>query len=105
MNLPPEAMGAAPAMGNPQIGKTPVLPPDKMAALRKDPEIIQAIAKFAGRPVPLESIPDNLIMEIAGAVHKLGVDGAIAKFKQVIPQQIQAQIMAQGQKQPIQVAQ
>jgi hypothetical protein len=88
----PNAIGAIPAQGNPQQGQSPKLPPQALAVLRKDPEIIQAVAKFAGHPVPMESIPDNLLQEIAGAVHKLGVDGAVMKFKQVIPPEIQQRI-------------
>lgn len=94
MNLPPEAIGAAPAQGNPQAGGSQKLPPEQMAALRKDPEVLAAVAKFIGKPVPLDNVPDSLLMEIAGAVHKLGVDGAVAKFQQVLPPQVQAQLKA-----------
>lgn len=90
----PNAIGAVPANGNPQQGQTPKLNPQQMDALRRDPELIQAVAKFVGRPVPLEKVPDNLLMEIAGMVHKLGVDGAIAKFQQTVPPQIQNKLKA-----------
>lgn len=90
----PEAMGAAPAMGNPQMGQTPKLPPDQIAALRKDPQLMQAVAKALGKPVPLDTLPDNILMELAGAVHKLGVDGAAALINKVIPPQIKAQILS-----------
>lgn len=99
----PEAIGAVPAQGNPQQpqqgqpGKT--LPPEQMAALRKDPEITQAVAQFAGKPIPLERIPDNLLMSIAGAIHKLGVPGAVALFKKSIPPEMQQKIASMGQAQ------
>ena len=90
----PEAMNAVPAMGNPQMGQTPKLPPDQIAALRKSPNVVAAVAKFIGRPVPMQMVPDNLIVEIAGMVHKLGVDGAVAAFSQKVPPQVQAQLKA-----------
>lgn len=94
LNNPNAMRGGVPAMGNPQMGKSPKLPPQAMAVLRKDPEIIQAVTKFMGRPVPMDKIPDQLLIEIAGMVHKLGVDGAVQKFMQSVPPQLQAQIKA-----------
>lgn len=90
----PNAIGAAPSHGNPNMGQAPKLPPDQIEALRKDPELIQAVAKFVGKPIPMEAIPENLLMELAGAVHKLGVDGAVQKMSQVIPLQVKSQIQA-----------
>lgn len=102
-----EALGAVPQPGvNPQARQAPQpapaapgasaqqLPPEQLAALRKDPEIAQAVAQFAGRPVPLESIPDNLLMEIAGMVHKFGVEGAVQEFKTKVPPEVQQQLVA-----------
>lgn len=90
----PEAIGAAPAMGNPQMGQTPKLSPEQIAALKKDPELIQAVTKAFGKPVPLVTLPDNILSELAGAVHKLGVDGASALIQKVIPPQVKAQILS-----------
>jgi len=90
----PNAIGAVPAQGNPNSPQTPKLPPQAMAALRKDPQLIQADTKALGKPVPLDTLPDNILMELAGAVHKLGVDGAAALINKVIPPQIKAQILA-----------
>lgn len=98
----PNAIGAAPAQGNPQ--QSPKLPPQAIMALRKDPQLIQAVTKFFGRPIPLDGLPENVLMELAGAVHKLGVDGAVALMAKVIPPQIKAQILAkygQAQGQPM----
>ena len=86
--------GAVPAQGNPMSRPAPKLPPQQMAALRKDPEIAQAVSLYIGKPVPLTVIPDNLLMEIAGMVHKLGVQGAVQEFSRKIPPQVQAQIKA-----------
>ena len=92
MNLPPEAVGAAPAMGNPDMGKTPTVTPEQMAKLRQDPEIAQAVQKYLGRPFPLEKIPEGVLTVLAGMVFKLGVDGAVAEFTKIIPQQAQQKI-------------
>ena len=101
MNLPPEAIGAAPAQGNPTPPQSPKLSPDQIAALRKDPDILAAVAKFLGRPAPLDQIPEPMLMQLAGAVHKLGVDGAVALMAKVIPPQLQARLKApQGQPMP-----
>lgn len=89
----PNAIGAAPAQGNPQQGPGK-LPPDQIAALRKDPEIAAAVSKYMGRPFPMEKVPDEMLIEIAGMVAKLGVDGAVQKFSQSIPPQIQQRIKA-----------
>lgn len=94
MNLPPEQIGATPQMGvNPMAKQSANLSPEQLAVLRKDPEIAEAVSKFAGRPIPVQSIPDNLLMEIAGMIHKLGVDGAVMEFKRKVPPQVQAQLM------------
>jgi len=83
-----QAQAAAPAPGGAQLS------PEEIESLRKDPEIAQAVAQFAGRPVPIESIPENLLMEIAGLVHKLGVDGAVQEFRSKVPPEVQQQLMA-----------
>ena len=93
-NAPPTAPAPAPRPA-PQAPTAPQgLPPEEIAALRKDPELAQAVQLFAGHPVPMESIPDNLLMEIAGMVHKLGVQGAVAEFKNKVPPEVQQQLMA-----------
>ncbi len=111
MMRPQEAVGAIPQQGvnplarqqapaaapRPQAAapaQAPALSPEEVEALRKDPEIAQAIAMFVGRPVPLESVPDNLLMEIAGMVHKLGVEGAVQEFQAKVPPEIQQQLLA-----------
>ena len=95
----PNAIGAAPAPGNPTAPQAQKLPPQAMVALRKSPDIMKAVALFMGRPVPMQSIPDNLLVEIAGMVHKLGVQGAVQKFQQTVPPQVQAQLKASAQPQ------
>lgn len=90
----PNAIGAAPAQGNPQQGQGQTLPPEQMAALRKDPEIGQAVAKVLGKPIDLAQIPDNILLNIAGMVHKLGVDGAVSEFTKKMPPQILQQLKA-----------
>jgi len=107
--MPQEQIGAVPqqqVMNKPMMNnpRTPKLSPDQIMILRKDPEITQAITKFMGRPVPMEKVPDELLVEIAGMVHKLGVDGAIAKFQQMVPPQVLQQLkqgMGQTQQTPM----
>ncbi len=82
--------GAVPQAGvNPQAQQAPQqgqpLSPDDLDFFRNDPELIQAVAKFFGRPIDMNKIPDQAMAAIAGMVQKLGVDGAIAEFKKSLP--------------------
>jgi hypothetical protein len=100
----PEQIGASPAQGNPQMGQTHKLPPDQIAALRKSPNVIAAVHKFTGRDFPMEQIDDQLIVEIAGLVNKLGVDGAVAKAEQLLTPQQKATIRGISMKQRVPMA-
>lgn len=83
----PEARGAVP---QDQAGQSPKLPPEQMDALRQDPEISQAVEMVLGKKIDLKLIPDNLLVNIAGMVHKLGVQGAVSEFtKKMDPQMLQ----------------
>lgn len=86
--------GAIPAQGNPNAPQTPKLPPESIMALRKDPQLIQAVAKAFGKPVPLDQLPEHVLTELAGAVAKLGVVGAAQLINKVLPPEIKAQIMS-----------
>lgn len=88
----PNAIGAAPAMGNPQMGQTPKLSPEQIAALKKDPEVLEVVKIFMGRPTPIDHLPDNVIAELAGAVNKLGVQGAVQMLEQKLPPDIKQKI-------------
>ena len=115
MMKPPEQVGAVPQAGvNPQAQPVkgvngPQMPQDPrqqygitdedLDYFRHDPEIIAAIRAFTGRDFPMDQIDDALIVQIAGAVHKLGVEGAVAEFKRIIPPRLQAQIRAVAMKQ------
>lgn len=85
----PEATGGAVPQEQAMAGKSnlPKLPPDQMNALRNDPEIKATIEKFLGRPFEMSKLPDDMLMTIAGMIHKLGPDGAIAEFKRLVPPQ------------------
>lgn len=90
MIRPQESIGSVPQPGvNPltkQIPQQgPVLSPQEMSTLRNDPEIIQAVSQFVGKPVTLEKVPDNILVNIAGMIHKLGVQGAIQTFTSKLP--------------------
>lgn len=96
-----EAMGGAvpqeqAPQGQPAQGGQK-LSPEEVDALRKDPEIVQAVSMVMGRPVDMAIIPDELMMNIAGMVHKLGVEGAVSEFTRKMPPQILQQLkQAQG---------
>lgn len=54
-----------------------------------DIELKEAIDKFTGIDFPLHKIDDFLIVEFAGMVQKLGVDGAVAEAKKM-PRRLRA---------------
>lgn len=115
MMKPPEQVGAVPQEGLQPKAQTvggvnsPKLPQDPrqeygitdedLDFFRHDPEIIAAVRAFTGRDFPMDQIDDALIVQIAGAVHKLGVDGAVSEFKRLIPPRLQAEIRAVAMKQ------
>ena len=68
------------------------LTPEHIDEFRKDPEIIEAVRKFTGRDFPMEQIDDVLMIQIAGMVQKLGVDGAVAEAHRIYPPELKAQI-------------
>lgn len=88
--------GAVPSESNPQS-----LPQDQIDALKKDPEIIEAASQFIGSPVTLDILPVNALMEIAGMVQKLGVQGAVQMLKQKVPQDVQAKLRAAVAQKPV----
>lgn len=49
-----------------------------------DPDIKNAIEMFIGRSVDMKNVPDDLLVNIAGMVHKLGVSGAVAMAEKMI---------------------
>lgn len=110
----PNAVGAAPAdgnpMGNPQAApqdpakKTYGLKPDQINALRQDPDVVAVVRKFTGRDFPMAQIDDALIVQIAGMVHKLGVDGTVQKAEQILSPQQKATIRGIAMKQKVPMA-
>lgn len=61
---------------------------DDLDNFRKDPELIEAVQRFTGRDFPMSQLDDALIVEIAGAVQKLGIGGAIEEFKKILPREM-----------------
>ena len=98
----PEAIGAVPQAGVNPAANQPQQPqqqapaggmsPEDLKALRTDPELTEAVAKFMGRPVDMAEVPDDMLVVVAGMVHKLGVDGAIAEFERALPPGVAQQI-------------
>lgn len=104
----PNAIGAAPSTGNPvgnpqsqntSNGNTYGVTPEQIEYLRKDPEVIAVVRGVTGRDFPMSQIDDALIVQIAGAVHKLGVQGAIEKANQVLSPEQKATIRGIAMKQ------
>lgn len=85
----PDQLGSVPQPGvNPQAHEASQpgnFSPDDLDYFRNDPEIIAAVTKFLGRDVDMAKIPDDMLITLAGMVQKLGVDGAIAEVKRLIP--------------------
>ena len=94
----PQARQAPPAPAAPQPQQPPQgggeLSPEDIEALRQDPEIAEAVAKFMGRRVDMAQVPDDMLIQIAGMVQKLGVDGAIAEFERLVPPEVVQQLRA-----------
>lgn len=89
----PNAIGAVPqAQAQAQSGQTPNLPPEQINALRQDPEIQQAVQMVLGKKIDMSLIPDNIMINIAGMVHKLGVQGAVKEFTSKMDPQILQQL-------------
>lgn len=117
MMKPPEQVGAVPQPGvNPQARPVagvnpPQLPQDPrkqygltdedLDYFRHDPEVIAVVQQFTGRDFPMEQIDDALLVQIAGAVQKLGVEGAIAEANRIIPPEMKAQIRGVAMKQRV----
>ncbi len=58
-----------------------------------DAELKSAVDRFTGMDFPVDTIDDFLIVEFAGMVQKLGVDGAISEVKK-LPRRLRALIRA-----------
>lgn len=89
---PPEAMGGAVPQSQAMGGQSPKLTPEQMASLRQDPDISQAVEMVLGKKIDLKMIPDDLLVNIAGMVHKLGVQGAVQEFTKKVPPQVLQQL-------------
>lgn len=83
---PQAPRGAAPQMAKQGAGKA------DPEILRQSPRVKQALELYLGRPVDMSQVPDNILIEVAGMVAKLGVEGAVAMAQKMIPQDIQRQL-------------
>jgi hypothetical protein len=88
--------GAAPQA--PQQGQNKPKTRD-IELFRKSPDIKQAITLFVGREIPMETVPDEILKEVAGMVAKLGVQGAVAMAEKMLPPEIKTQLKQGGQPQ------
>lgn len=107
MMKPMEAIGSVPQEGvNPSSVRTIPDPRVKYGLtdedfefFRNDPEVIAVVQAVTGRDFPMEQVDDILLAEIAGAVQKLGVQGAIAEAQRILTPEIKAQIRGTAMKQ------
>lgn len=95
-----QAQGGVPAAPQPPQGAAPQakaqgqtkLSPEDEAILRKDPDVKKTIDTFIGKDVPMDKVPDFFLAEVAGMVHKLGVQGAVAMLTKMIPADVKKQM-------------
>lgn len=100
MMRPMEEIGAIPQDGvNPKAQSGPRDPREEfgltdedLEALRRDPEIIEMVRQVTGRDFPMQQIDDHLLAILAGMVHKLGVEGAVAEANRLLPPEQKATI-------------
>ena len=92
----PQVQPAAFGQGKPSVPQDPRqefgITDEDLDFFRHDPELIQAVQLITGRDFPMEQIDDALIVHLAGAVQKLGVQGAVAEAKRIIPPETMATI-------------
>lgn len=91
-----EQMGAVP-QSQAQQGQQKMTP-EALDYLRNgDQELRQAIGMFMGReikPEEMKNVPDQMLIQIAGMVQKLGVNGAVAMAQKMIPPDVQQKLKA-----------
>ena len=103
MMKPMEQIGAVPQPGvNPQAAQQPQglrdprqefgLTDDDLDYFRHDPEIIAVVQQVTGREFPMEQVDDALLVQIAGAVQQLGVEGTVAEASRLIPREVMVQL-------------
>lgn len=95
-----QVMGGAPSAPQAPRGSIPQdqqqgangLGSKEIDVLRRSRDVQQAIQMFLGKEVPIETVPDAIIKEVAGMVHKLGVQGAVAMAEKMLPPQVKQQL-------------
>lgn len=113
----PNAIGASPQSGTnpagnpqsapaqpPKVGLKYGLTPEDVAGFRKNPRIIEVVRRVTGRDFPMDQIDDDLIIEIAGVVNKIGVDGAVALAEKTLSHEQKATIRGISMKQRVPMA-
>lgn len=102
MPKPQESIGAVPQDQAMQQNKPGNLKPQDIQGFRQNPRIKQAVEIFLGHPADLTDTtlyPDELLVEIAGMVNKLGPQGAADMARKMIPQDVQEKMRAAASKQ------
>ena len=75
------------------------LPPAAVERFRRNPDVIEAVRQITGRDFPMSQIDDVLMIQIAGAVFTLGVQGAVAEAERILPAETKATIRGIAMKQ------
>ncbi len=94
-----QAQGGVPAAPVPPRGAAPQataqagsVSPQEIQILRNDPDVAKAIELFSGQKPPMDQIPENFLLQVAGMVHKLGVNGAVAMLNKSFPPELLAKL-------------
>lgn len=99
MMQPAEAVGSIPQPNvNPAAtaAKKPTgnLSDAELDALRGDPEIAEVFRQVAGTDVPMDQVDAQSLAEVAGMVHKLGVEGAVSAINELLSPEQKAELQA-----------
>lgn len=101
-----ESLGAVPQAGvNPAANNKPQDPraaygltDADLENLRADKEVAAVFAAVAGQNVPMERVDAQSLAVVAGMVHKLGVDGAVAEINKMLSPEQKASLQADAAK-------
>lgn len=106
MMKPMEAVGAVPQAGVNPAASAPAPKPSgpgglsegEIEALRGDPEVADVFTQVAGSPVPMDQVDPQSLVEVAGMVEKLGVEGAVAAINGMLSPEQKAGLQAEAAK-------
>ena len=103
MMKPAEAVGSVPQPGvnpaanQPSTAARSDITPEQLATLRNDPELIEVFRRLSGeKDIPMDQIPDEVIINFAGALHKIGIEALVQQLSGKMNPQTFAAMRARG---------